>query len=249
MKYAILSDIHAYPNALERVLADAKSCGAEKFLCLGDVVGYGPDPVRTIEIVRNTCAVTLMGNHDAAVGGVIYPWDFVPYAKYGVERHWEAVDADGKAWLASLPYTFERASFVCVHGSMLHPESFNYILDAWDARRSMQETRKVITFVGHSHVPTSWVWKPKKKYPDTGPRDAFVVEEGCRYIVNVGSVGYPRSGGCTTYCLYDSRRQAVEFRRLPFDIVAYADAMREREIDLPTWVAERLKKIVGRSGR
>ena len=71
MKYAILSDVHAFPPALEKTLEDAAQCEAGKILCLGDVVGYGPDVERTIEIVRERVDVTLMGNHDAAVSAVI----------------------------------------------------------------------------------------------------------------------------------------------------------------------------------
>ena len=69
MKYAIISDIHANPPALERVLADAERCGAEKVVCAGDVVGYGPDPVGAIRILRERGIESAMGNHDAAVAG------------------------------------------------------------------------------------------------------------------------------------------------------------------------------------
>ena len=87
MKYAIISDIHANPAALERVLADAKQFGAEKVVCAGDVVGYGPDPVGAIRILRERGIPTVMGNHDAAVVGWRGTDDMIGSAREGTERH------------------------------------------------------------------------------------------------------------------------------------------------------------------
>lgn len=86
-QYAIISDIHANPAALERVLADAERCGAEKVVCAGDVVGYGPDPVGAIRILRERGIPTVMGNHDAAVVGWCDTDGMLGSAREGTERH------------------------------------------------------------------------------------------------------------------------------------------------------------------
>ena len=86
MLYAIMSDIHANPSALEKVLVDAKEQGAEKVICLGDVVGYGPDPVEAVSLCRESCDVVLMGNHDAAVAGLTRTDNFIAFAQDGVRR-------------------------------------------------------------------------------------------------------------------------------------------------------------------
>ena len=104
MKYAIISDIHANPPALERVLADAERCGAEKVVCAGDVVGYGPDPVGTIRILRERGIPTVMGNHDAAVSGWHNTDGMVDTAREGTERHRRQLGVDDLDWLRSLSY-------------------------------------------------------------------------------------------------------------------------------------------------
>ena len=94
MLYAIFSDIHANPQAFDKALADAREQGAERFLCLGDVVGYGPDPRGAVKSVRAACGVTLMGNHDAATAGLIDTWNFRTEARVQAARHAKELSED-----------------------------------------------------------------------------------------------------------------------------------------------------------
>ena len=103
MKYAIISDIHANPAALERVLVDAERCGAEKVVCAGDVVGYGPDPVGAIRILRERGIPTVMGNHDAAVSGWHNTDGMIDTAREGTERHRRELGEPDLDWLRALP--------------------------------------------------------------------------------------------------------------------------------------------------
>ena len=125
MKYAIISDIHANPAALERVLADAERCGAEKVVCAGDVVGYGPDPAGAIRILRERGIPTVMGNHDAAVSGWRDTDGMIDTAREGTERHRRELGKGDLDWLRALPYVRRfccRARELCqsaLHG--LHP--------------------------------------------------------------------------------------------------------------------------------
>ena len=99
MKYAIISDIHANVTALQNVLADAKAQGAEKIVCLGDVVGYGPLPSETVALARKECFIVLAGNHDDAVSGRGDASTFIDLAKEAVERHRAALSEEDVEWL------------------------------------------------------------------------------------------------------------------------------------------------------
>ncbi|MEI7903096.1 MAG: metallophosphoesterase, partial [bacterium] len=103
MRYAIVSDIHANLAAWKTVLKDIADMRADKIICLGDVSGYGPQPVDVLESVYRVVNVTLLGNHDAAICGKLDPNTFSPRAKTAVLRHREQLSGVGMAWLKTLP--------------------------------------------------------------------------------------------------------------------------------------------------
>ena len=220
MKYAIISDVHANDAALDAVLADARMKGARRIICLGDVVGYGPEAAAVVARVRKACAAVIAGNHDDAVSGRCSAEDFNDFAAEAVERNRTELDADAISWLASLPYVFSEDGFACAHGEFAKPERFDYVFEAEDAVPSWNARSEQLLFVGHTHVPQLFVVGASGTPHKLEPQD-FVLEEGKRYLVNPGSVGFPRSGAgpCySTYCLYDSDEGAVEFKTVPFDL-------------------------------
>ena len=220
MVYAIISDVHANAIALSAVLEDARRCGAKKLLCLGDVVGYGPEPESTASTIRARAAFTLAGNHDDAVSGRLDASDFIDLAADAVSRHREALSEENLAWLKSLPYTYNGKSFLCAHGDFTSPRTFEYVSDEQEAAANFAATKAQLMFVGHSHVPGIFLTGASGKVYSLPPTD-FTLEDGKRYIVNPGSVGYPRTNGnvCeSTYVLYDDAEKTVSFRRLPFTV-------------------------------
>ncbi|MBR6585924.1 MAG: metallophosphoesterase family protein [Kiritimatiellae bacterium] len=220
MVYAIISDVHANAIALSAILEDARRCGAKKLLCLGDVVGYGPEPESTVSTIRARAAFTLAGNHDDAVSGRLDASDFIDLAADAVSRHREALSEENLAWLKSLPYTYTGKSFLCAHGDFTSPKTFEYISDEHEAAANFAATKAQLMFVGHSHVPGIFLTGASGKVYSLPPTD-FTLEDGKRYIVNPGSVGYPRTNGnvCeSTYVLYDDTEKTVSFRRLPFTV-------------------------------
>ena len=220
MLYAIVSDIHANESAFRHVLADAKAKGAEAFVCLGDVVGYGPLPEETANLVHATCSAVVAGNHDDAVTGRLDPKDFINLAGDAVERHREALSKTNLAWLHALPYFYEGDGFLAVHGDLTDPQKFYYVQDEADAEANFHAREFQILFVGHTHVPKLFLTGDSGKVYEMGPTD-FAAEDGKRYIVNPGSVGYPReaNGSCqSSYVLYDSVRREVTFHFLPFAV-------------------------------
>ena len=247
MRYAIMSDVHANPTALKTALADAREQGADKILCLGDVVGYGPDPEEAVALCRDSFDVTLMGNHDAAVAGVIGSDNFIPFAQDGVRRHAAALVAGDIDWLRTRPYMHRSRSFVCAHGTPIRPDCFFYMNDAeavilsleWMARQ-----RKRLLFVGHTHHACCIIYRPGEKATVIGPDKDIRLAPRTRYIVNVGSVGYPRTDRDITYVLYDTAVRKVCFRHLPFDFPGYVRRLETKNVNLPLWLADHMRNMV-----
>lgn len=222
MRYAIISDIHANESALRHVLEDAAAQGAETIVCLGDIVGYGPLPKETLTLIRRTAAITLAGNHDDAVSGRQGTDDFIDLAGDAVKRHREALDTEELGWLCTLPYNCRLESAIAAHGDFTDPKSFNYIDDDASAEANFAATDAQLMFVGHTHVPGFFLTGQSGKVYRLEPQD-FSLEDGKRYIVNPGSVGYPRErdGTCySTYVIYDSSDRSVLFRQLPFSVAS-----------------------------
>ena len=247
MRYAIISDIHANETALRAVLTDAADAGAEKIICLGDVLGYGPEPVQTLELVYRRVHVCLSGNHDDAVSGRFPVEDFTSFAAAAVERHRAELSQEAIDWLRHLPHTCEfsgfngrsTGSFACAHGDFSDPKNYNYVLEPRDAMASWLERVEQLLFVGHTHKPGIFVLGASGEPHVLEPED-FSLEVGKRYVVNVGSVGYPRSGVCRSfYCLYDDEARSVHFRSLPFDIEGYREKMHGRGLDEAPWMLAR----------
>ena len=239
MRYAIVSDVHANEAALRAVLTDAADEKVEKIICLGDVLGYGPDPVAALELVYRRAHVCLAGNHDDAVAGRFPVEDFTDFAAAAVLRHRAAITREAKDWLAHLPYTCEFEGFACAHGDFSDPGNFNYVLEAQDAVPSWDARKEQLLFVGHSHQPCIFVLGASGTPHRIDAAD-FTLEDGKRYIVNPGSVGYPRSGDCrSSYCIYDDAERTVEFRSLPFDLDSYAEKMHGQGLNEAPWMLAR----------
>lgn len=222
MRYAIISDVHANDEALRRVLADARQNGANRVVCLGDVVGYGPLPREALARVRKAASLVLAGNHDDAVSGRGSATAFNGLAADAVTRHREALSADDLAWLKSLPYVGELDGAIAAHGDFVDPPAFYYVDDVEGAEANFAATDAQLMFVGHTHVPALAVVGDSGAVHLAAPQD-FTLEPNKRYIVNPGSVGYPReeNGVCqSSYVLYDSTARTVEYRFLPFSVAS-----------------------------
>ena len=237
MKYAIISDLHANLEALRRILDDARAQGAGQIVCLGDFVGYGPLPQETIDAARAVGTIALAGNHDDAVSGRIDGSAFIDLAHDAVIRHRESLDRVTLEWLRHLPHTCEGDGFVASHGDFTDPAAFNYVESESDAEANFLATDAQLAFVGHTHVPCIFLTGTSGTVYRLGPQD-FAIEDGKRYIVNPGSVGYPREadGTCqSTYVIYDSDERTVIFRALPFSVASVLQ--RGRAPRIRRWIA------------
>lgn len=220
MRYAILSDIHANVEALDRVLDDVARQRVDHVIALGDTLGYGPEPAKALERIRACASCVLMGNHDAAVLGKTGLDDFNDLAREAVLRQREELSHGELRYLKKRALTVAFDEATCAHGDIVDPKAFRYIDSEEAARENFACLKTPLLFVGHTHVPNVYLTGASGAVYALKPED-FVLEEGKRYIVNVGSVGYPREadGVClSSYVIYDTQERSVRFRFLPFDV-------------------------------
>jgi len=230
MRYALVSDIHANLQAWNAVLLDIRSMGADQIICLGDIVGYGPNPGEVLQSVHSNVDHIILGNHDAVACGKMDSSEFYDEAQKIIS--WTATQLNSKAkdFLRSLPLTLAGASFRCAHGDFADPGAFNYIITPEEALPSWRAVPDQILFVGHTHEPAIHVLGESGTPHMIRPQD-FVIETGKRYIVNTGSVGQPRDKDArASYCIYDTISNLVMWHRIPFDIDAFRAALHEAGI-------------------
>ena len=253
MLRAIISDIHSNVEALDAVLADVARRKVESIVCLGDVIGYGPQPRETLK--RSTeWEITLLGNHEEAC--MFHPEDFNERARIALEWTRDQLnsksaspDDNFKLWslIGAMPTQHKIDNALLVHGSPRDPVR-EYLLprDVKNPGKMQDNFRRMdrpVCFVGHSHVPAVYFEDGRLHRPDgtEGPIDLELdASPGAkrRAIVNVGSVGQPRDGDPRlSYALFDGER--VSFVRLDYDIPAAAAAIRAVP-ELPEYLAERL---------
>ena len=236
MPIAIVSDIHGNLEALEEVLKYIEENEIETVYCLGDIVGYGPNPNECVELIKKRCQRVVIGNHDHAAIGLTSTEYFNDFAK--ISTHWTAntLTDQNKEYLAGLDFSFEADDFLAVHSTPSMPSMWHYILSEIDAQQEFKQFDKRLCFIGHSHFPI--IFNDQAGFS----RAAQVqLESDTRYIVNVGSVGQPRDGNPKTcFCVYHPTEQKINFIRLDYDL----NKTREKIIKagLPVFLADRLVK-------
>src|SRR5574341_1932072 len=243
MRYLVISDIHANLTAFETVLKDAGRLGADyDFVwCLGDVVGYGPDPNECVELLRSMPHLCLAGNHDWAALGRLDVRTFNADARKSVTFTRDALSDENLAYLEALPTTFVLGDYTLAHGSPREPV-WEYILDPLIAALNFPAFQTSYCLVGHTHTPVIF-----KQVGDRGEAEAIAPEynseaplDGSRRIINPGSVGQPRdSDPRAAYAFLDVERKTWEFRRIPYDINAVQQRM--KRADMPERLIMRLE--------
>lgn len=229
MRYAVFSDIHANLQAWNAVLEDMRELEADVLVCLGDVIGYGPMPEQVLTSVRAETQNFVIGNHDAAAVGVYIDSDlFNDHAKHAIEWTREQLSEDSKRFLAETPLTLETEDILFVHAEISEPSRFGYVTDIHSAAENLVSNDHFLTFVGHTHHPIIFARDPNGETHGLSDEDCQL-QEGNRYIVNVGSVGEPRDPDDVRarYVIYDDDTREVFFRRIEFDHGAYRKDLAE----------------------
>jgi predicted phosphodiesterase len=239
VRVAVISDIHGNWHAFEAVLADAEQEDVEEVWCLGDIVGYGPQPNRCVASARERSSICLIGNHDLAAIGRVPLDDFSPDA--AVSARWTADELDDAArgFLGALEPKGERGGTEMFHGSPRDPV-WEYILSEPSVRAALEMTAAHIVLVGHSHIPIALLLSNGNTLAGGLAKGGSDIEltEG-RWLLNPGSVGQPRDGDPrAAYLLLDLERKRATFHRTDYDVERTQAEM--RAAGLPEALAARL---------
>lgn len=242
MRIALLADIHANLEALEACLTHAEGQGAERLVFLGDLVGYGANPLEVTQRVQELVdrgALALRGNHDeAAVSG---PRNFSRLAAIAIEWTATQLTPAALAFLAGLPLTHEEDDRLYVHSEGSDPERWLYVTDATAARVSLEATDARLTFCGHTHSPALFGLTATEKLVAHRPTPDLMLPllQPRRWLAVMGAVGQPRDGDpAACYGLLDTESSECAWMRVPYDIATAAQKI--RAAGLPEFLAERL---------
>jgi diadenosine tetraphosphatase ApaH/serine/threonine PP2A family protein phosphatase len=242
MRIALLSDIHGNREALAACLEHARRTGSDRFVFLGDYIGYGADPGWVVDTIRaevDRGAVAILGNHDAALStGTAGMSDLAAKA---IDWTRDQVDAGQREFLAGLPLSIEEADRLYVHANAFAPGNWGYITDLYSASRSIIATRAHITFCGHIHIPALYHMSMTGKFASFDPVDRVEIPLSAqrRWLAVIGSVGQPRDHNpAACYAVLDDERNVLTYIRVPYDIESAARKI--REAGLPLMLADRL---------
>jgi diadenosine tetraphosphatase ApaH/serine/threonine PP2A family protein phosphatase len=234
MRYAIVADIHANLAAFMAVLVDIEHRGeAEEVWCLGDIVGYGPEPHQCIELLRQTNHICVAGNHDLAAIGEVDTYEFNPDAAAACQWTARQLTPQDVAYIKSLPLVIEKDDFTLAHGSPREP-IWEYILSISTARQNFAYFKSKFCLVSHSHVPLvfSYGKTGSCSFSQFSDNEELVLGEE-RLIINPGAVGQPRDGDPrASYAIYDSEMGKVNLYRVPYDIAATQAKMVEQRLPI-----------------
>lgn len=223
MRIAIFSDVHANIEALAAVFDAYKTERIDKFVCIGDVVGYGASPNECCDLIRTKAAYTILGNHDAAVAGRMDYSYYYDAARAALDMHAKLLTPENMTWLRSLPYEVRENDVHFCHGSPVNLEEFEYIFSVEQAARCLEiwDQLGTVTFIGHSHLCKSFALTREDVFEVVATK--FAIRPDHRYIISVGSVGQPRDyDNRASYTIYDTEERVFEFKRVAYDIDAAA---------------------------
>jgi diadenosine tetraphosphatase ApaH/serine/threonine PP2A family protein phosphatase len=202
------------------VLADARQVGIDGLLCLGDLVGYGADPVPVVDLMVGYEAVAVAGNHDQAAAGLLDLQWFNPFARVAAEWTADQLRPEQVRYLAGLPLVREAAGATIAHASPLNPAEWPYVVAPRDGARTFGAFQTALCFIGHSHLPALWIRREDGRIDFVRGGGRYRPGAGERLLVNVGSVGQPRDGDpAAAYAVWDLEGSAVEIRRVAYDLM------------------------------
>jgi diadenosine tetraphosphatase ApaH/serine/threonine PP2A family protein phosphatase len=237
VKYAVVSDIHGNIEALNAVLE--RLAPDDGLLCLGDIVGYGPNPNECVAAIRARASACILGNHDVAAVdnyGLAY---FNPAARDAIAWTQSVLTPENAAWLDTLAYERRMPQYLLVHGAPV--DYFAYILDKAAAARAFAASDAPLILVGHTHIADYYKRGAggaiEHKHVQHG--GTIALEAEARYIVNVGSVGQPRDlNPQASFAFYDPDAATISWERVEYPIAAVQEKMERAR--LPETLVRRL---------
>ncbi|MGJ5092720.1 metallophosphoesterase family protein [Bradyrhizobium oligotrophicum] len=242
MLLAIFTDIHANRQAFAACLEVARARGADRLICLGDIVGYGADPEWSVDTVMEIVAeggLAVRGNHDNAVS--VASETMNAEAQAAMEWTRGRLSAEQRRFLAELPMSIGDDDRLFVHAEASSPLRWRYVQSSADAARSMIATEAQVTFCGHIHRPALYSMSATAKMTSFTPTANMPIQllRGRQWLAVVGSVGQPRDGDpAASFVTFDTKTRELTYCRVPYDVDAAAQRIRDN--GLPPWLAQRL---------
>jgi predicted phosphodiesterase len=222
MKSAILSDIHGNMEAFLSVLKDISLCQITRIFCLGDCIGYGPEPHKVLKIIKNLNITTVMGNHEMAILKSSCSSWFNPTAKESLRKTRKMLTPLAMDQISRFPRFKIYRHCRLVHG--FPPNLIRmYLFQANDEKllETFQKIPEPICFLGHTHQLEQIVYDGKRIQRKALEKEKVYLNENYHYIVNVGSVGQPRDGNNNAkYVIWDESEKSIEVRYVPYDIAS-----------------------------
>ena len=217
MRYGIISDIHSNLEAMESVIHAFKEQHIQSLFCLGDLVGYGANPLPCLKMIQELNIISVAGNHDWAVSGKFDFTNFNPAAQEAVLWTRSQLTSEHKQFLNNLDLIYQNDSFILVHGTLNQPEFFYYLFSNEDSMETFHLMDRSVCFVGHTHIPQIFIKREENIIQ--WPLKEVDVDQKNKYIVNVGSVGQPRDGNpMAAYCIFDTVLKKIEIKRIRYDV-------------------------------
>lgn len=238
-RVGVISDIHGNLHALEAVLEQLDSENVDMIVCCGDVVGYGARPNECVDLIRSREIPTIAGNHDHAALLLTDISNFNDIAKSAVLWTKKVLREDNMDFLRELPLTLRDTAnnVFYVHASPREPGEWHYILTMGEARTNFNYYTEQICFIGHSHQP--FIIENNEGDLACPTRPEIEIKEGCRYLINVGSVGQPRDHNPRPcYVVVDFEAKTLEIKRKDYDLESAQEAI--ISAGLPRELSERL---------
>jgi predicted phosphodiesterase len=240
MRCAILADIHSNLAALTAVLDDIEGKGGvDEVWCLGDIVGYGPEPGECIRLLQKYNPVCVAGNHDFGAAGKLELSYFNPAAAQVCQWTAEKLNPVDIRYLEDLPKTVQKGDFLLAHGSPMEPIQ-EYVMSTSVAEKNFSFFDSQFCLVGHTHVPMAFKKEDNSCTSIALSPGIGLVMHGHRMIINPGAVGQPRDGDPrASYAIYDSEGHMFRLYRVDYDIRATQDKM--MQAGLPITLVTRLE--------
>ena len=240
MKIGIIADIHSNREALDAVLDEL--INIEQFYCMGDIIGYGTDPIYCLDKMKEIDCLCIKGNHEGAITGELELCYFNDYARQSLEWTMKQLREQDFHCIHNLPKKVDISDDILgVHGS---PRQllWEYILDEQTAEEIFNKFDFKIYFIGHSHVPGFFTFHRKNriiKYFEATAGADLLLDDEHSYIINCGSVGQPRDGNPqASYVLFDTEKGTIYIKRVNYAIGITQQKM--VQANLPDFLIERL---------
>ena len=247
MKVAVIADIHANLEALEATLIAIERDGIDRIICLGDIVGYGPDPLGCIYRLQEVEALVLMGNHDQAMINPQSIRSFNSNARPSLIYAFECIGEEERAYMEGLPLHVEGRDIegglgmndvVFAHASPINSAEWEPLFLHSSIAKTMDALERKIAFIGHTHYPGIHC---KMRARTLALTSSIVAIGPHQYLVNSGSIGQPRDGNWrASYAIWDIEKNGVELHRVEYPVGRTQEKM--RELDFPQFTIGRLSR-------